>query len=496
MRFRRILLYICVLVLLFSILGSCDSPVNPGISSPPLSGGDTDKKEQRTFKAINDVTGGIDDVTAVWLAENEACIVYGEEKALISVSTAEAIAREYAENIAPNITGTFGEYQVDSNGEKLILLLLDIIDTYNPPQNSAYIAGYFAAKDIFPADKLKDSNHAAMLYIDIKPGSPSKPDFYLTIAHELQHLINFSSRYKKKNPDLSAVKTQNDLDNLIASIQQDVWVDEGLSSMAEYIYNRATGKNQAGKGHIQEKIDFYNNAAAWAQKGQSNIVRGNNFFTWGENNSYIYDDYTTVYLFFQWLRIHATNERSIFRAIAGSDHTDYRAVTTAARQYIPGLMASDAGSEKDWEQLLETWLAANYVNAANGFLGYNGEIRLTPVTLTAKTVSLYPGEGVYSNLGGGIFSWPSNTPEHIRYTGMNTAGQLERVTAANTSGTGTRLLTFNANPVVRINIPGPVEVGVLASSGSAFTEPASPPARTTGLPENPRPIDMRPPVRF
>jgi hypothetical protein len=491
----RYRLFPFVSIFLISLLSSCKLPFvqeNPESSVEQSYAG----KEQLRFSAINAVNNNPYSVQAVRLAENDACIVYGDYNAKVSVATAEKTAREYAERIAPNITGVFGNYYPS---DRLIILLLDIIDEYDPIRNKTYTAGYFSMKDVFPKKFMSNSNEVPMLYIDVNPGKPGDNNFYSTIAHELQHLINFSSRYTRSNPDLNSIKTQTALDRFIASVQQDDWVDEGLSSAAEYIYSKA-----AGNGHIQDKIGYYNDAKY--NKGQSNISKGNNFFTWGENDAFIYDDYATVYLFFQWLRIQTNddaNGTSIYRAIIESEYTDYRAVTTAARKYIPGLFeGTEPTDDQTWERLLETWLAANYINApkkedAGGFFGYNGEFTLTPVMLGEKAISLYPGEGVYSELGGKSFGYPQSSLAHIRYAGLDKTENLINRISQNISGSGNALLTFNANSSVTRNkngVPtGPVEQGTL----TGVTPPERPASgRTTGLPAKPLPIDIRPPLRF
>jgi hypothetical protein len=484
-----------------SLLNSCKLPVLQEDQEPTVE--ESYKgKEQLKFSAIKAIDNNDSyQVKAVRLAENNACIVYGDYNARVSVSTAEEIAGEYARHIGPSITGIFGNYY--PGDKRLIILLLDIIDDYDSKNNPTYVAGYFSMKDIFPKSFVSNSNEAPMLYIDINPGKLGDDNFYSTIAHELQHLINFSSRYRDKETEL---ENEPDLNKFIASIQQDDWVDEGLSSAAEYIYSKVAGKNQSGNGHIKDKIDYYNDAQDKYKLGRSNIPEGNNFFTWGEDETFVYDDYVTVYLFFQWLRIHASGTDDtdsislypIYRSIIESEYTDYRAVTTAARKHIPGLFeGTDPTDDQawEWERLLETWLAANYVNAPKkeapgGFWGYNGEITLNPVMLAGKTVWLYPGEGVYSSLSGKPFGYPLNSPEHIRYAGLNkTEETLTRITREN-PGRGDALLTFNANHQGKS-----IERGTLTVVEPAPARP-SPPGRAADIPAKPLPIDIRPPLRF
>jgi hypothetical protein len=485
-----------VFFLLLLLFSSCKLPFAREETEPSVEDS-YDGKERRQFSAINAVNNNSYLVQAVHLAENDACIVYGDYSAKVSPSAAEEIAEEYAGRIGPSITGVFGNYHPAD--KKLIILLLDIIDGYDKKDDGTYVAGYFSMKDVFPKHLVSNSNETPMLYIDIDPGEPGDDNFYPTIAHELQHLINFSSRYRNKESELNDMG----MNEFIMSVQQDDWVDEGLSSAAEYIYNKTVGKNEDGKWHIQNKIDFYNKAKEYYDKGQSNIPGGNNFFTWKENNAFVYDEYVTVYLFFQWLRIHA-NGTAIYRSIVESEYGDYRAVTSSAREHIPRLfdgMEAAGDQTREWELLLETWLAANYINApkkenAGGFFGYNGEFTLGPVMLGGATVSLYPGEGVYSELGGKTFAYPQSSPAHIRYAGLDGTEYLINRISQGISGTGNALLTFNANHEITMIAGKPVnEPGVLAGIEAVPEEPSAP-GRTTGLPAKPRPIDIRPPLRF
>jgi hypothetical protein len=503
MRLSKFLFYPAVfapLLLLVSLFSSCKFPFveeNQELSVEESYKG----KGQQTFNALKTINNAPYLVDAVRLADNDVCIVYGDYGAKVPLSTAEEIALEYKDRIHPSITGVFGDYYSGTKTDKrLIILLLDIVDGYDPKTNPTYVAGYFNRSDIFPKSLVPNSNEAPMLYMDVNPGKPGDYTFYTTIAHELQHLINFSSRYYRGKE--SEVENET-LNTPIESM--DEWVDEGLSSAAEYIYSKALGK-----GHIQDKIEYYNGAWYYFNKKQSNIPMGNNFFTWGENSTFLYDDYVTVYLFFQWLRIQAaaegTDGASIYRSIVESEYTDYRAVTTAAREHIPGFFGKMDPTEdqtQEWELLLETWLAANYVNApkkdeTGGFFGYNGEIILKPVMLSGKPVLLYPGEGVYSKLDGRLFSY-SDSPDHIRYTGLDKTGKtLTRITQENPGG-GDALLTFNINHDVTMTasgVPtGPTEPGTLAGVEPVPTEP-SPSGRAADMPAKPLPIDIRPPLRF
>jgi hypothetical protein len=465
--------FLWVIVLLSLLLAGCE-----------LGGSvhDEFEKADKTFWGQNTSTGAYYLVDAVLLAggqEGDACIVYGELSAAnnnrISRITAEAVKKEFNQHIHGPITDAFGPYEdFDKNG-KLILLLLDIQDDYKPSSGSSYIAGYFNRGDTYSTLLNPHSNEADMIYLDIDPGIAGGGEFYSTIAHEFQHLINFSTRRK------------NNAGNV-----QDLWIDEGLASAAEYMYNLGRGG-----GHIQTKIDFFNRDKGY-DKYTSAISRGNNFFTWVEDEN-LYDEYVTVYLFFQWLRIHAGNGTGIYKDIITAEDLDLKAVTKAAAERIDPKFG-------DWETLLGTWLLANYVNASSGTLGYKGEISTKPAAIDDVQLVLSPGEGVFSGFSSGVtFSGPTaaekTTSPSIRYIKVSAGGETTPINDAghNTGTPDARLLTFSANTHHRwytekpAGVPGGVETGRLTGAKAAGAEPADP-ARTAAPDMRPLPVDVR--IRF
>ncbi|MDR2419062.1 MAG: DUF2268 domain-containing putative Zn-dependent protease [Treponema sp.] len=389
------------LALLFA---ACSSPLSLNLNHTP----DKDK-EARSFYAVNIVTNKFYSINAEKLAEGEHCIVYADEKENVSHEAAEAIVREYEANIYTQITDAFGMFEdVDDNG-KVILLLLDIIDGYT---QSSYVAGFFQAYHLFKKSTYPYhySNEADMLFLDTNPQQVGSESFYSTIAHELQHLINFSQT------------AFND------GGMEDTWIDEGLATAAEYVYN----------GHQKTRINFFN------QDPYRSIKNGNNFFVWDggwesgdggweSGDGAVYDpvaNYATAYLFFQWLRIHAHNGIGIYKDIIGSSYRDYRAVTEAAGSRIDNSLG-------DWETLLRTWMLANAYNQVSGLLGYKGEIETKFHYFTEVSRKLAPGEGVFSPIAleiGGSFT--GSDSGNIRYVELNTSS---------IEGEPDTLLMFNAN---------------------------------------------------
>jgi hypothetical protein len=350
-------------------------------------------------------------------------------------SDVESLAAEFDATIFPLVTENFGNFlDIDHNG-KVIFLLLDIRDS----PGMGYTAGYFYTGDMYDSSIREYSNMADMLYVDINPGTVSDQSLRCSLTHEFQHLVNFSVRQRIGSP-------------------QDTWINEGLSTAAEYLY--------AGK-HLQDRIDFFNDP-------RTSIPYGNNFYYW--NDGFFYGDsglanYATVYLFFQWLRIHAGNGQEIYKEIINSDYGDYRAVAGAAtRRFDPPL-------PDDWELLLQTWLAANYLNEASGLNGYKGELETRVFDVPPERpyfikqdenpFPLFPGEAVYSALT------RDSTPAHtgnIRYAGLQNSSPVD------TDGTyaeGWKLLTYNVNTAIR---PMKIESGYLGdtTASAARSAPLTP----------------------
>jgi len=387
------------------------------------------------FWAQNIVSGKFYRVNAEKLAENSRCVVWAEKGSGVSNAQAENIARDYNNKIYQTMIDVFGikkpsyngrtysdimefaDFVTDRNG-KICILLLDIKDDYKKGVNESYVAGYFWYGDFY---NISGSNMRDMIYLDTNPGMTEGRDVNVvtTLAHEMQHMMNFlSSLIKRVGYD--------DVAYLM-----DTWIDEGLSSAAEYIIN--------GGQHSQERIGWYNENGGTTKDGKkiSGIIdKGNNFFVWGNHESDTYailDDYATDYLFFQWLRIQ--KGEGIYRDIISSSYYNYQAVTSSVTTAMG----------QDWKTLLRNWMAANYLNKDNSVYGYKGEIpSLTTHTAPAgqKTVKLFPGEGVYS-LTTSSDTMPTASV-NIKYAGLNKTSSTVSDSSVYSSGA---LLTYNINTI-------------------------------------------------
>ena len=316
--------------------------------------------------------------------------------------------------IYDKLTQVFGqpEYKIaplDGNN-KITILLLNIQDGYVVSGNP-YVSGYFFSRDLHVDPPAGRSNERNMIYIDTYPAFLYAPEIiYRTMAHEFQHLINYTL-----HP---------------SSAQMDLWINEGLSEAATYIYDEKINL---------DRINYYNRVFQWPNQPPLTIPLGNTFFSWDYQRGDVLANYSTVYLFFQWLRIHAN--MSIYGDIINSNFTDHRSVVEAFNAKRP------ASPDLNWEDLLMNWFAANFIQNGNGILGYgNSGINLVKHTanVSANTLRLAPGEGVVTQITSSV-SLPANRG-NIRYALLNnnTASKISSA-AAVINSPGSYLLTFNVD---------------------------------------------------
>lgn len=242
--------------------------------------------------------------------------------------------------------------------------------------------------------------------MDCDPGFDDATNFFSTMAHEFQHMINFNQKYIQQGVGV-----------------QDTWINEGLSSAAETLYTGTI---------ITWKTNYYN------EDPDLNIRYGQNFVCWGSGVGSAYTDnlgnYSTVYLFFQWLRLQSSITNGIFKSIISNTYCDYRCVEANMKT----TMYSGAGV---WKDYLRDWFTANIYCQNTGLYGYKGQIKTTPHLINpGSSWQLYPGEGVYS----GITTSYTITPAgYIDYAGLNTNTRVSDTNGS--SYTGNVLVTFHHN---------------------------------------------------
>jgi len=413
------------------LLASCGDPI---IENPTFWAQDFRNGKDGEFYGVD----------AELLYEGTRCNVWGE-KGSATKEDAKKVADKFDTSIYQKMVNNFGftdagieldgggianttmelaDWYGDGDG-KLCILLLDIKDDYSA-SNRTYTAGYFWAGDLMQKDnsEYKYSNEKDMIFIDTNPGLKNDTEnTYATLAHEMQHMMSFVTGQMTRNRAF------------------DTWVDEGLSSAAEWVYFNNLTSNGRVKSYTDNRSGLIN--------------KGNNFFVWDnhrDNNFALLDDYSTVYLFFQWLRIQADSTTDIYKYIITSEYSDYNAVTDSF-SYM-----KDDNSYLSWPKLLETWLAANRISDPSNIYGYKGQITIKAPYVPANTssLSLSPGEGVYSK----TTAKPDvNSTGNIQYTYLLSSGTGDH-------SSGADLLTFNKNAIAE----GGAEIGTTVASVNVVPE--------------------------
>ena len=436
---RKLLLIICICSLL---LASCDLLLDILFSEGGSGSLNNDPVDPSfgNFWATDFKTNKDYRVDAELLAAGDYCNVWVEKGSGINNAKAREVANHYDTKIYPKMIDNFSiknfSYKIGNNNlqfdnimdfadwyvdddKKLCILLLDIKDNYNGISNTSYVAGYFWSGDFLKA--YEKSNERDMIYIDIKPGLDLDKieETYKTLAHEMQHLMNFATSIYLRAP-------KNDQGQITGLVYMDTWIDEGLSAAAEWVYSGQ---------YSLDRIDwFINNGQRNSLTVKGLIDKGNTFFVWNnhkENTYAVLDDYATVNLFFHWLRLQTNN--NIYRQIITSAQKDYRAVANAFN--------TTASENYSWDELIKTWFAANYINASSGRYGYRNDTVLrnlkvpAPKTI-ASSISLAPGEGVYSKAA---LNPNFSNGTYIKYA------YLTGSTLSDTFQTNSVILTYNAN---------------------------------------------------
>jgi hypothetical protein len=449
----------------FFILASCSLPAD---RSKDNTAGDWDREFWAVTAKPNE-RPNFYTVGANLLAQTPHCEVYaaGDEKtqSRVSAAAAQRIAYEFEDAIYSFVTAYFEEMSdVDDNG-KITILLLDIQDGYREGRGDSYTAGFFSGYHCLSGPGYPNSNRADMLFMDTWPLEPESEDFYLTLAHEMQHLTNFNHHYIK------AVGGQG---------EQDIWINEGLSSAAEYLY--LTRKNNDAPTHVVKKIEYYK------EDPLGDIHRGVNFITWAPSYAQdVYASYSTVYLFFQWLRIQAGSDL-VFSAIAQQGAKDEGAIGDGLQD---GGFLSNFGGD-----LLMDWFAANAYCRSSSLYGYKGDPVIGVLQppgwrrgVSPNPYPLHPGEGLYLPLAAPFT--PASIPPYVVYMGLDSTRDPPAYYEDDPFSGCDTLIVLNTNTQASVNAnPGVDELSPLpAAVPSPLSASAILPRAASAYRGPPRPVD-------
>ena len=221
----------------------------------------------------------------------------------------------------------------DPDGTGMVkVLIANIQDGWDPDAGGGFTAGFFNPIDLAPRTVNRNSNEAAILYINSYPGiytddQPANPNRPLnTVAHEFQHLI------------------QAGRGNLMT------FLDEGQSEIAE-IFN----------GFNARSMVFLNDPAEVSGNVESQSMDG--FLRWRTGQQAVLNDYQRAQLFHSYLyeRVGVDAVGRLTQSGSGNPWVQYQN------------MLHSAGSGLDFREVLADFYVTNWVNdpgISDGRYGY------------------------------------------------------------------------------------------------------------------------------
>lgn len=325
---------------------------------------------------------------------------------------------------------------IDQNGH-VVLLFTRAVNALTPRNSESYVGGFFFSRDLFPKvatpalESCPGSNQAEMFYLlspdptGVVNGNVRTAGFVdsLTtaiIGHEFQHLINASRRIFVNN----------------ASDFEDVWLNEGLSHIAEeLLFYR-----QAGLGPRQNltsaALRSSNTArTAFNMDQSSNAARYREYLLAPAANSPIRDDDSLATRGATWDFLRYEADRKLRGG--GQDATVFQALvnsTTSGVTNLRGVFGADIGG------MIRDWSVSHYTDDVTpgasadlsqpswnwheiypvlqgGGSGY--PLPTLPLTTTGATGTVIPGASAYYR-----FAVPANGSAKITVSGGTSAAGL------------------------------------------------------------------------
>jgi hypothetical protein len=176
------------------------------------------------------------------------------------------------------------------------------------------------------------------------------------------------------------------------------WIDEGLAMAAQQMYEGA-----------QQDMLYVANDSSY----NSSVRDGNSFLYWDYNDTdKVYSDYAMAYLFFQYLRIQAGDDTSIYRDIISCTVNDYTCVEDIIKDKVD--------TEYDLGQFMVDFRIALILEDSTGPYGFGGEsaFKFTMPYFTGSSASLRGGGGLYLK-SSSTFTQPADAGNNIIFVGID-----------------------------------------------------------------------------
>lgn len=258
-----------------------------------------------------------------------------------SAQTFSQIADNFDKKVFPTVTDWFGRPKISAEfslpDDRIFIFLVDIRDRFD----EGYVAGYFDHRDL----EGLFGNQKPVFFMDISPGTPGSLEdknnsFYRTMAHELQHMVNFSIRHAAGVAD------------------QDRWLDEGLAMFSEYIYSGEVGEDSQRVPPTPHFERFLENPAV-------NIL-SNSKESWFREDS-LYRQYGASFMFVAYMvEKYGGNSKSLQQAFV-------RELVRTTEAGVAGINAMFSFQETGFNEIFSNFILALHIDqstAGNGMWGF------------------------------------------------------------------------------------------------------------------------------
>lgn len=263
------------------------------------------------------------------------------------------------------VSGIYGEEwgpqpysNLIGNTDRITVHLYDIDEDYSPSGSGPVVLGYFYSLNNFDPGQTEGSNGELIFYLDAplfaledtadsdaewSPSDYWPREMISTLAHEFQHMIHFYQR---------------DILSLSPSDFSDVWLNEGLSMLAE---DFASSQLLAAYG-VPGPRGVLEVSGNNGSPGVPTIVEGRlprfNAYPTRRTDSFdqsgpeVLESYATAYAFTAWLARNYGGAQLV-QAIMGQPYADETAVVTAIEDL--GLLPVSGTAEEIFGHLIGEW---------------------------------------------------------------------------------------------------------------------------------------------
>lgn len=313
---------------------------------------------------------------------------YTDERSYhITDEMAEA-AGEAFDDFYDDMIANFAE-PVDADGTGKISLMMYDIQCGN--KLSSYIGGFFSSGDLY-----EDENTMAMLHLDTYPsiyspypsGTPNVSKSFSTMAHEFQHLLNYSKYFN------------NVKDGVPNARQMDLWLNEAMSMAAEEMI--------FPESSLPSRISYYNSDYYGDIKNGHSLLDFNNHL----------ESYSLSALFSAYLK-NQTGDYQVFSRLL----TEF---TDSEEEAIEAAVSDSDLADLSFSDIIASYKIALAMNDENGLYGfYNDNLisELKPQVFIdeGESVNLKGGGSILIKTLDGKFIPPEDAGENICFIGMRKA---------------------------------------------------------------------------